>query len=49
MKGARDTLDDYTRGITIEGCMKHPLYNHKTLQNESLKIGKDLLDVLLEI
>ena len=49
MKGPRDTLDDYTRGITVEGCMKHPLYNHKTLQNESLKIGKDLLDVLLEI
>ena len=49
MKGPQDTLDDYTRGITVEGCMKHPLYNHKTLQNESLKIGKDLLDVLLEI
>ena len=49
MKGIQDTLDDYTRGITVEGCMKHPIYNHKTVQDESLKIGRDLLDVLLEI
>ena len=40
MKGARETLDDFTRGITIEGCMKHPLRNNKTLQDEPLKIGK---------
>jgi len=49
LKGARDTLDDYTRGITIEGCTKHPIYNHKTLQEEPIKIGRDLLDVLSEI
>jgi murein tripeptide amidase MpaA len=49
LKGARDTLDDYTRGITLEGCMKHPIYDHKTIQEEPLKIGKDLLDVLSEI
>ncbi len=49
MKGAKDTLDDYTRGITVEGCMKHSIYNHKTLQDEPLKIGKDLADVLMEI
>ena len=49
MKGAKDTLDDYTRGITIEGCMKHPIYKHKTLQDEPLKIGKDLLDTLAEL
>jgi hypothetical protein len=33
----------------MEGCMKHPLYKHKTLQDEPLKIGKDLLDTLVEI
>ena len=49
MKGAKDTLDDYTRGITMEGCMKHSLYNHKTIQDEPLKIGKDLLDTLAEL
>jgi hypothetical protein len=49
MKGAKDTLDDYTRGITMEGCMKHPIYNHKTLQEEPLKIGKDLFDTLVEL
>ena len=49
LKGARDSLDDYTRGITIEGCLKHPIYNHKTLQDEPLKIGKDLLDTIAEL
>jgi murein tripeptide amidase MpaA len=49
MKGPPETLDDYTIGITLEGCMKHHLYNHKTLQEEPLKIGKDLLDILAEI
>ena len=49
MKGAKDTLDDYTRGITIEGCMKHSIYNHKTIQDEPLKIGADLLDTLAEL
>ena len=49
MKGARETLDDFTRGITVEGCMKHPLRNHKTLQDEPLKIGKNLFDVISRI
>ena len=49
MKGAKDTLDDYSRGITMEGCMKHPIYNHKTIQDEPLKIGKDLANTLLEL
>ena len=46
MKGVKDTLDDYTLGITIEGAMKHPLYNHKTLQDEPIQIGKSLADIL---
>ena len=46
MKSAKDTLDDYTKGITIEGAMKHPLYNHKTLQGEPLQIGETLVDIL---
>jgi len=29
--------------------MKHPIYNHKTIQDEPLKIGKDLLDTLAEL
>ena len=45
----KDTLDDYTRGITMEGCMKHPIHNHKTIQDEPLKIGKDLADVFTEL
>ena len=49
LKGARDTLDDYTRGITIEGCMKHNIDNYKTLQDNPIQLGKDLLDVLSEI
>lgn len=49
MKGAKDTLDDFTRGITMEGCMKHPIYNHKTIQDEPLKLGKDLANTLLEL
>ena len=49
MKGAKDTLDDYTKGITIEGAMKHPLFSHKTLQDEPLKIGKELADIFVEL
>ena len=49
LKGARDTLDDYTRGITIEGCMKHNIDNYKTLQDNPIQLGKDLLEVLSEI
>ena len=48
MNEIKNTLDDYTKGITIEGAMKHPLYNN-TVQEEPLKIGKDLLDTLNEI
>jgi len=49
MKGAKDTLDDYTKGITIEGAMKHPLFSHKTLQDEPLKIGMELADIFVEL
>lgn len=49
MKTVNDTLDDFTGGITVEGALKHPLRNNKTLQDEPLKIGKDLADVLAEI
>lgn len=49
MSGVKDTLDDFSRGITIEGAMKHPIYNHKTLQDEPMKIGKDLVDILADI
>ena len=45
----RNTLDDYTQGITIEGAMKHQIFNHKTLQDEPLLIGKLLVDILLDI
>ena len=30
----------------MEGCMKHPIYNHKTLQDEPIQIGKSLADIL---
>tara|TARA_B100001123_G_C15295454_1_gene1019012 strand:- start:532 stop:1626 length:1095 start_codon:yes stop_codon:yes gene_type:complete len=49
MKSAKDTLDDYTVGITVEGAMKHPLYNHKTLQDEPIQIGKSLADILEDL
>ena len=45
----RNTLDDYTQGITIEGAMKHPIFNHKTLQDEPLKIGKTLADIFINL
>ena len=46
-KGTNGTaLDDITGGITIEGALKHPIYNYKTLQDEPLHIGKVLADVL---
>ena len=36
------TMDcfDKQKTLTIEGAMKHPLYNHKTLQDEGIEIGK---------
>lgn len=40
------TLDAFTRGITVEGAMKHPIYHHKTLQDEPLGLGKALADAL---
>jgi len=49
MKEVNDTLDEYTTGITVEGSMKHPLYNHKTIQDEPLKIGKTIADILIEL
>ena len=41
-----NTLDEYTIGITVEAAMKHTLGNHKTIQDEAIKIGRDLLDSL---
>lgn len=41
-----NTLDEFTTGITLEVAMKHKLGNHTTLQNESIQIGRDLLDSL---
>lgn len=49
MKEVNDTLDEYTMGITVEGAMKHGLFNHKTIQDEPLKIGKDIADIFVEI
>ena len=43
------TLDAFSHGITVEGALKHPLYDHKTLQDEPLGIGKALADILLKI
>ena len=41
-----NTLDEFTTGITLEVAMKHKLNNHKTLQDESIQIGRELLDSL---
>jgi len=49
MKEVNDTLDEYTMGITVEGAMKHPIFNHKTIQDEALYIGKNIADTLMEI
>ena len=49
MKTVNDTLDDFTGGITVEGALKHPLRNNKTLQDEPLRIGYDIAEVLAEI
>ena len=49
MNTMKDTLDTYSNGITVEGAMKHPLYRHKTIQDESIKIGEDMGKVFLQI
>ena len=49
MKEVKNTLDEYSMGITVEGAMKHPLFNHKTIQDEPILIGKQLADILLEL
>ena len=49
MKHVKDTLDEYTMGITVECATKHKLFNHRTLQQEPIKIGKDLADILYEL
>jgi hypothetical protein len=41
-----NTLDEFTTGITVEGAMKHKLGKHKTIQDEAMQIGRDLLDSL---
>jgi len=43
------SLDNYTMGITVEGSMKHPLFKHKTIQDEALFIGKNIADTLSEL
>ena len=45
----RNSLDDYTNGITIEGAMKHKLFNYDTLQKEPLHIGRSLAQTLIEL
>ena len=37
-----ETMDcfDKKKTLTIEGAMKHPIYNHKTIQQEGIKIGE---------
>ena len=48
MKKSSGTADAFSKGITIEGAMKHSLYG-KTLQDEPLEIGKDLADILYNL
>ena len=49
MHTMKDTLDDYTSGITVEGAMKHPLFNHKTIQEEPLSIGRSFADIFVNL
>lgn len=46
MKNSQGTADHFSKGITVEGAMKHKI-NGNTLQNEPLEIGKDLADILV--
>ena len=45
MRNAQGSADDFSKGITVEGAMKHKI-NGNTIQNEPLEIGKDLANVL---
>lgn len=40
------TLDSLDNALTLEGCMKHSIFKYKTLQDESLNVGKTIYDVL---
>jgi hypothetical protein len=44
------TMDcfDKQKTLTIEGAMKHPLYNHKTLQDEGIEIGKAIYKTITQ-
>jgi len=45
MRNAQGSADDFSKGITVEGAMKHKI-NGNTIQNEPLEIGKNLADIL---
>jgi hypothetical protein len=38
------TLDSYENALTLEGCMKHSIFNHRSLEKESLNIGVTLFN-----
>jgi len=38
------TLDSYENALTLEGCMKHSIFNHKSLEKESLNVGSTLFE-----
>lgn len=42
------TMDcfDRKRTLTIEGAMKHPIFKHKTIQNEGIEIGKAIFKTI---
>lgn len=36
-------------GMTIEACMKHPMYNHSSLEQETLRVGADICKTLFKL
>ena len=42
------TMDCFDRKhtLTIEGAMKHPIFKHKTIQNEGIEIGKAIFKTI---
>ena len=45
------TMDcfDKEKTLTIEGAMKHPIYKHKTIQDEGIEIGKAIYKTIIFI
>tara|TARA_B100001093_G_scaffold519563_1_gene609158 strand:- start:5772 stop:7508 length:1737 start_codon:yes stop_codon:yes gene_type:complete len=43
------TMDcfDKEKTLTIEGAMKHPIYKHKTIQDEGIEIGKAIYKTII--